>query len=339
MTAPAPSPALIVWCHVDTNFNPSGDSRSWLVGTFGVPFYLFIALMFVALGFARDPKRAVGPYLIGRVKKLYVPFLVWTVVYALLTYAKHRDEPFQFPLHYLWAGSYTHLYFLPLLLTCTVLLSLVVKPLMRHAALRYAVITLLVAGTAAIAWVDMPESFRRIDPERSDLTTLRDFYRAAPAALGALAFALAFGRKGKRLQTVASVSLVGGAVTVICVAAQILGRPMMLARTLSGFGWTLLALGPWRGAWLKPLAWVGRHSFGIYLAHIAFIRAADMGLRMRGVEPTVPVQLFVWAVAFTGAFVLSALLAQSPWTEWIVGYEGEKVRRTMGVAPSAASAA
>jgi peptidoglycan/LPS O-acetylase OafA/YrhL len=323
----------IVWCHVATTFNPDDTDTSWIIGTFGVPFYLFVALYFVASGLLRDPSRSLTGFLIGRVKKLYVPFLIWTVAYALLTYIKNRHEGFQFSAHYFWTGSYTHLYFLPLLLGCTTALALIVRPAARHPGVRYALIAVLVAAALAIGYVDVPHSLVTTDAHEDVTTALRNYLRAAPPALGAIAFALYFGRPGKRLVVPASVAITGLVVTITCVLGQMFGKVTVLARAMSGLGWTLLAFGPWRATLLRPLAVVGRHSFGIYLCHIAFIRTADAVItRLDIPRDSVPMQAGVFVGSFIGAFVLSACLARWPATEWIVGYEGEKVRKTLGKA-------
>jgi peptidoglycan/LPS O-acetylase OafA/YrhL len=321
----------IVWCHVATTFNDPGADTSWIVGTFGVPFYLFVALYFVATGLLRDRSRALGPYLIGRVKKLYLPFLVWTFAYAALTYVKNRHEGWHFPANYFWTGSYTHLYFLPLLLACTVVLSLIVRPAARSTPLRLGMIALLIGAALAIGFIDVPQSLVTVDDRDYITATTRNYLRAAPPALAAIAFALHFGRSARRLVVPASVAIAGMVTTVACVVGQMIGKPTMLARALSGMGWTLLAFGPWQALALRPLAVIGRHSFGIYLCHVAFIRAADAVITRFSIpRDYVPMQAGVFVVSFVGALVLSACLARWRATEWIVGYEGEKIRKTMG---------
>lgn len=323
----------IVWCHIATTFNSPDTDVSWIVGTYGVPFYLFVALYFAASGLHRDRDRPLTSYLAGRVRKLYLPFLVWTVAYALLTYIKNRHEGFRFPAHYLWTGSYTHLYFLPLLLACTAILALVVRPAGRSAALRYTLIVALIGAALAIGFVDVPQALVGNDVDDDVKTAMRNYLRAAPPALGAMAFALHFGRSTTRLIVPASVALTGLFVTVACVVGQMLGKATVLARAMSGLGWTLLAFGPWRATMLRPLAVVGRHSFGIYLSHVAFIRAGDAVItRLDIPRDSVPMQACVFAVSFAGAFILSACLARWRATEWIVGYEGEKVRKTLAQA-------
>jgi surface polysaccharide O-acyltransferase-like enzyme len=332
--------ALIVWCHVNTTFYTGEDaSYSWIAGTFGVPFYLFVALMFCVVSFARDPGQSTGAYLVGRVKKLYLPFLVWSGVYLALTFLKTRSfSELGLSWTMLFSGSREHLYFLPLLLICTTVLALIAKRVIKSEQLSLTLGIPMAAAGLFIAFLDLPRGLHTAHPadgsRGSDFAiAMMNYYRALPAALWAMAFALYFGRSGRRLQTAGIVGVMGGVVTVVCIVGQIIGKPNMLARSLSGIGWMLLACAPWNWSWLKPLAIVGRHSFGIYLAHIAFIRVAVMVIERRGIELSLPLELLVFAFAFVGSFVLSVVLSKSPLTDWMVGYDAVKVRSTLGKPP------
>jgi len=65
------------------------DSR--VIGTFGVPFYVFAATFFLARGFWRDPQRLLTTYYASRFRRLYLPFLAWSAIYLLARDLKHFE--------------------------------------------------------------------------------------------------------------------------------------------------------------------------------------------------------------------------------------------------------
>ena len=168
----------------------------------------------------RDRDRSLPSYLVGRIRKLYLPFIVWTVAYALLTYIKNRHQGFQFPLHYFWTGSYTHLYFLPLLLACTTVLALLVRGL--NFSMSAGVGFIAVSGVAVLNGVVMLAFINeRRHAGASTMAAVRDgaldrlrpvLMTAAVASLGFLPMALST-TAGAEVQRPLATVVIGGLVT------------------------------------------------------------------------------------------------------------------------------
>ena len=72
----------------------SPATRLKLIGTYAVPFYLFVALYFTVRGLTRDASRDLSTsYLIGRVdQSCIVPFIVWNITYDVMHIVIHRRD-------------------------------------------------------------------------------------------------------------------------------------------------------------------------------------------------------------------------------------------------------
>ena len=81
----------------------------WRLSAFVVPAFLFSGGVKMAMGFGRTLSAgAYGRYFLGRIKKIYLPFVLWTVVYylALLSIGYVRGESGEL-LRYLLVGNIT----------------------------------------------------------------------------------------------------------------------------------------------------------------------------------------------------------------------------------------
>src|SRR5262245_31367016 len=116
--------ALIAIIFIHTVESPE-LRRVSLIGTFGVPFYLFAALYFQARSFRRNPHRPFHRYVADRIYRLYLPFLAWSAIYLVARDLKHlfivRDGAVHASVPELWIGTAHHLWFLPLLLVVTIM--------------------------------------------------------------------------------------------------------------------------------------------------------------------------------------------------------------------------
>lgn len=308
----------VIAAHVLDELFP--QSRLKLVGTYAVPFYLFVALYFTVHGLTRDASRSIGTYVVGRVMKLYLPFLAWNAAYDVMHHVAHHGNSTQTPMTLLpWAAFYTHLYFLPFLLIVTVVTALIARPLsVRPTARRIVTVGLVIAGCLIgcgpqPTWLD--------DPMRIDHKTLWNAYKAIPAALFAMAFALNVGLRPTRFKTSGLVAIAGISLCVACVFIQYRFGPFPLLRSASGFGLAMAAFSTFDHPLLRPIAWAGRLSFGVYLSHVVFIRIAMAALGTHLVGAPVVGSIAVGAFAFVGGLAFSMAISRFAWTRWIIGCE------------------
>src|SRR5262245_33047669 len=216
---------------------------------FAVPFFLFASLYFQSLSLRRSGGRNLSQYVLSRLRRLYLPFLAWSLIYLLARDLKRvyllKLGLVKLELGLLWKGTEYHLYFLPLLLACSVVLACVHWwVLRRDPRFRWPLIVLAVAGGLVIALTPMPAGW---DEGFGDNPTYAYVWtwRALPAACWALAFAW-FMTAGPKVYEVSSgVGLLGLALTVACSIKQFHGL-QLIPRALSGLGSILVALAPWR---------------------------------------------------------------------------------------------
>lgn len=303
---------------------------------FAVPFFLFASLYYQSLSLRRNPDRPLGTYVWSRFKRLYLPFLAWSLIYLLARDAKRLAlldvAAIKLHLAMLWTGTEYHLYFLPLLLVFSVILATLHWALLRHNRVwRWPLIVVAIAAGLLVVSTHPPASW----DERFVLVshggkTLADNptyalmwgWRALPAALWALAFAW-FMTAGPIIYAVPiSVGLMGISLAAICSVWQVRHGIQLIPRALTGLGTMLPALAPWN--WSGPtfalLARWGRYGYGIYLCHVLVVeavRAVAGRLLHRGVS--VPADLMIFVLGFFGSVVLVLLLGRSRRLAWLNG--------------------
>lgn len=315
--------AGVIVAHVTTELFP--QTPLWAIGSFSVPFYLFAALYFTVRSFKKDPGRSIISYLLGRLLKLYLPFLFWNVAYDVMHLVKYPGASLSSPLRLAWAATYAHLYFLPLLAVATFAVVLLIRPILFSVAFRIGMTVLLIAGAVFFTWfVALPELSD--DPDTTVLT-IYHVIRTLPPTLIAMAFAIWVGTRDRAFRVGPKTGLLGAALMLMALAQQVQYGPQPLMRTLSGFGLILVAFTPFYASSLKPIAALGRYSYGIYLSHVAFIRIALTVTNHYGLPQNEILAVGVGLFAFVCGALFSVILAQSRWTSWIVGCDVGTTKR------------
>jgi surface polysaccharide O-acyltransferase-like enzyme len=303
---------------------------------FAVPFFLFASLYYQSLSLRRNPDRPLHRYVRNRFKRLYLPFLAWSLIYLLARDAKRLAlldvAAIKLHLAMLWTGTEYHLYFLPLLLLFSILLATVHWALLRHSrAWRWPLIVLAVAAGLLIAMAHVPASWdERFVLVSNGGKTLADNptyallwgWRAMPAGLWALAFAWLMTAGTVVYAVPASLGIAGLGLAIVCSVWQVRYGIQVIPRALTGLGTMLPALTPWK--WSGPtfalLARWGRYGYGIYLCHVLVVeavRAVAARLLHRG--PSVPMDLAIFVLGFLGSVVLVLSLGKSPRLAWLNG--------------------
>jgi peptidoglycan/LPS O-acetylase OafA/YrhL len=304
------SPALVPWCHALR---------------FAVPFFLFASLYFQSLSLRRKPDRPLQEYIWARIKRLYLPFLAWSVIYLGARDIKHLAllnlGAIEFHYTMLWAGTAYHLYFLPLLLAFSIVLATAHWGLLRHNRVwRWPLIAVAIAAGLAVAFTHMPSQW----DERFPSTTYSYVWawRGLPAGFWALAFAW-FMTMGEVVYNVPiTLGLAGIGLTVICSVQQAFHGIQLISRALTGLGTFLAALAPWN--WSGPtfalLARWGRYGYGIYLCHVLVVEAIRaLAARLLHLGPSLPLDFVIFIFGFFGSVALVLIIGKSPRTAWLNG--------------------
>ncbi|HEX8323085.1 MAG TPA: acyltransferase [Tepidisphaeraceae bacterium] len=306
----------IVWVHA-----AQSDVGKWFwpIGTFGVPFYTFVAVLFMTRSLTKPGGRSLTEYAVSRATRVYLPFLFWTAVYVALSQAKSivRDHTMNLPSPtVLYVGGHEHLWFLPFLMIVTLGGALLVKGVQGLPAARWPVVCLLaVLGVVAAV---LPEP-RWVAAREHDMDFWRYTLRATPTVCWALALGLACAFHGKLPRTTPLLA-VGGIVLLLgSMTLQETITPFKVLRSTAGLGCVLIALLPLALPALRSVGSLGRYSYGIYLSHLVFLRIAAAWMERWETTPTLATDAACFGFAFVSASLLSLLLAKSPWTRWTLG--------------------
>ena len=131
------------WAHrfLPASINPLdqvGDSQYYFlrfieqIAVVAIPIFLFVSGYFIAISTKRSDPTIAWPVIFGRIKKLIIPYLIWTGVVMLINYFQ-GDIPTlpKFVVHILTGSTSPVLYFVPLLIQFY-LLSPILVPLARQ---------------------------------------------------------------------------------------------------------------------------------------------------------------------------------------------------------------
>jgi peptidoglycan/LPS O-acetylase OafA/YrhL len=261
-------------------------------------------------------------YIWRRVKRLYLPMVVWTFIYIFARNLKHHFYTHLPPVHFdfamLLSGSAYHLWFLPVLMIVTILAAVLNRFCTTYPNARMPLIyTCAIAGTV-LAVVPRPDWMNYINGDAEGIF-FYGIWRSLPAiCLGlSLAWWLAFVRRGALFST--SVGFAGLLLTAAMVANQILYGYTRLDRTLSGLGWLMVALTAWNAPWVPMLARLGRYSYGIYLVHVLILEALQAIFHHAGYGVSVQLDLFIMLVTFVASAAIAVSIAQVRWLRWLNG--------------------
>jgi peptidoglycan/LPS O-acetylase OafA/YrhL len=293
------------------------------IARFAVPFYLFASFYYQSQSLRRKTNRTLGQYIVSRFRRLYLPFLAWSLIYFLARNAKHfilhgDNEAVRPTLGMLWKGDQYHLWFLPYLLFWSIVLALIHWTFLRqNRAWRWPLIAVAIVAGFVFALAPMP-AWDEMFP--SETYAYIQFWRSLPATFWGLAFAW-FMTMGPVLYSVPP--LLGALGIVLAVVTSLMqvtkGAILLIPRGLSGLGCMLAALVPWRSAATDVLADLGKHSYGIYLSHVLVVESLRLVTNRLHLAASVPLDFVIFAVGFVLSLALVLLLARSRKTAWLNG--------------------
>jgi peptidoglycan/LPS O-acetylase OafA/YrhL len=314
--------AGIVWRH-------AAEGLPVAVGFFGVPFFIIVALLLLGRTIGEKPATPLPTLFRKRFARIYLPFLAWCLVYEAMRQSKQLAQGevdfSHFTAFVLLGGTYRHLWFLPFLLLSILIAAPSLKWAASNAYRRGTLGCAAVLGAVVFIALPMPNALTQAVPGHPAYTPLahdREFllsvWQAAPSAFCGLALAAFVGLSMSRIGWGPLVSLAGLMLLVLTTAMQWdLREPDIALSTLGGLAALMMVnVG---GPTVQFLAKLGRLSFGIYLAHVVFIR---LGIQALKLEPhqLMPAQAGCLFIAgLTGSLAATMLLRKSKYTKWTIG--------------------
>jgi surface polysaccharide O-acyltransferase-like enzyme len=289
---------------------------------FAVPFYLFASLYFQAISLRRNPNRSLNAYVVGRFKRLYLPFLVWSVIYILARDAKRvllQGMPaVELNPSMLWKGTEYHLWFLPFLLGVSVAQAIVHRTLLqRDARWRWVLGAVFIAAGFICAVAPMPAHWSEIYDNPT--YTYVQWWRALPSACWALSFAWIMTAGPMVLSISSTIGFIGIGLAVTCLLKQALQGLQLIPRALTGLGCMLAALAPWSTSCLSTLARLGRSGYGIYLSHVLIVESVRAIWSRANLPSSAWLDIFNFSISFACALVFVRVLSRFKWLAWLNG--------------------
>jgi len=310
----------VIWTHALYGW-------SWRqLGAFSVPFFVIAAVMLVGDGLRRNPDRPWTGYVRKRFLRVYVPFLVWSIIYFMLknvqdwVHLTHRGNPDNIGM--LLFGTEFHLWFSPFIFVGTTLAFLLIRSFYRLGRGGYVWAASWTLAGIVVAWFSVP-IFDTYCGMRFGLT--RALY-ALPAFCWALALtpALPTIRNWLGQRSVAFWIL---ALTIAAHAVIIIRFERDVWKdNIGGVLLLLFALTPWPRVLTKCLAWGGRYAFGIYMIHEVGLWGFRK-LLYYGPESSLPILpslgkqgnlLLLFALIASFSTVATILLTRFKFARWVM---------------------
>ncbi len=273
----------IIWIHAAES--PQGISLTSFC-RFAVPFFtaLIVVLTFKS-SVQLTQKSSLLAYTAQRLTRLYVPFLIWSLLYLGLRAVKHLYAPHSSPIIInpatLLNGTTHHLWFLPFALLVSVgsrMASVRLHALSALTSKMVGVVALVSAIIVGVMPCPMP-----MDVGQHPLSYFVGLsWDALPAALMAISVVtLTAGAQSGLLLWCGAIGFAASLVAFGLWGAQ----PLVAA--VSGNGLLVASSAICLPDSFAALARkVGALSFGIYLVHVAFIEPLQVISRMAAISPT-----------------------------------------------------
>jgi surface polysaccharide O-acyltransferase-like enzyme len=290
------------------------------LGTFGVPFYICVALFVMRRALDRDRSLSLHQYYWQRFSRLYLPFLAWTAIYFAAIALKHRvlgvNTRLFLELPTLLTGPVYQLWFLPYLCIITVPAAIAYR--VTIAFPRYAPAVALGSAAIGTVWAFWPRpDWLNYLPDHELFCLLA--WKATPSAFCGFAMAHFVSRMPRNPQTMSGLAAIGFFLTWATIGNQIIYGYNRLDRTLSGIGWFLMAFAPFSGRIFKWFGTLGKHSYGIYLGHVLFVEGLQTIADLAHLPNTPILDIAVFVLAMVGSTLLAIAAGYNRWTALLMG--------------------
>lgn len=323
----------VVWLHVTAvgSGDPTGVVSLWggeSLGRFGMRFFTFISVILIGETLRRDTSRSFLMYVQHRFRRIYVPFLIWAVIYFALSVLRrlYFHQPITIPnWSMILTGRVYHLWFLPFAFAYGIAAFAFLKSTasLKDGLWRKVIgIACLLAGVAVAIIYSRPYGTLMLSTTNNSIQDAGYWLIHVIAALPALMWGLGLvclvpnlKEKMSESRVLTLISLCIWAITVCLV--QFVGRYSILVNAAAvAFG--LAALGNWKFSVLNFVAGYGRHAFGIYLIHPAFLITLVYVVFHGQPISSIWVALGLFGIAAGGSLLVSILLCRSKYTSWLI---------------------
>lgn len=298
----------IVWLHT---FGGGDWARLSFPGRFAVPFFTATSVFLIFQSVTRKPHQTFGRYAISRLKRIYVPFVIWTVFYLLImsigAVIKHSPLP-TLNVQLLWIGSTHHLWFLPYILIVSLLTFLAAKINVQRIAASVIAIVCFVTGSV-IAFKMLPVR----KPSDYGLLLAMD---AIPAMFWTWALMFELRRRKQHLCPHALRAIISAVLGLGYLIALWFCDRHRGMENASGFAALVCALSLSIQAprWLLQF---GSMAYGIYLVHILFLEGFQDICTMVNLPTSLTMDLVTFVISTVCSIVFCMIVSHLPGCRWL----------------------
>lgn len=262
----------VILIHISPS-SAMGERLSSLFWVFSVSFFLIASIKFFVVNL---PRKAPLLLLNGLVSRIGIPFLMWTILYVALFYAKDfitkEVRPHDWLGVWIYGQSAVHLYFLPMLASM-LLLALFVYQSFKPSRLK-PIFVLCASLVTVVMYVGYSMDYTG--------------WRYLPAFPLFLIFGSLACLYGEPLRKSRAALIVGVALLVVAILAKQLDSDFNIAGVqvsfvLGGGGFYLMSLH------LPKIAptFIGSATYGVYLSHFMFLEGAEFLLERLRFAPAI----------------------------------------------------
>ncbi len=316
----------VIWVH--TIIDSPKLAKTAALARYGTAFFAIVAIFFLLHGISSKPDEGFWAYAKLRFRRLYLPFLVWSVIYLLLRTVNRafvvQKEPVHLNIQRLFMGTARHLWFLPFILLAGLACYHLRAVLKR---LHYGRIAIAIAAFAAgfiIANI-RSRNFPRIEHYTGKF--IHNAWMFLPGVMWGIALASIYPLLPRKFTKTPAIAFVGlflllGSLIWLWFVSEL---PFIdtrsvpsLPRNISGLGLLLIALYPWNSPILVPIAAFGRTTYGIYLVHLIFVDSFELLMKRTHLGRQWWLEIASYVVSVILSLLLVRLMRAWKGTAWLI---------------------
>lgn len=308
------------------------ESLSWLIKLrdFALPLMVMSSFFLLTISLTRKPHNNFRAFFNKRLKRLWIPFIVWTIIYcviwAFFVPAILGDKSIGIlPSSSVFLTGYMHLWFLQFIFAG----SLLIYPLLCFGAenknfsrLKLLIFCFLSTLIYAILFHSLLKHYTDWEYSNPDLdANLRLFISQVSAYILYVPVGIGIGLAADKVNKIFDFSiwrLLSAAVAVFAAIIHTIEYEIPLSRELYGISVFLFAIQPWRKLRLNFVYTLAAYSYGIYILHFGMAQGLSLLAHYQIVELNeigiVAASVIIYTLSFATAFMLRRL---TPWNYFL----------------------
>lgn len=284
-------------------------SHSWLIQfrDYSFPFFVMSSFFVLTISFVRNPSRNFWQFLKKRLVRIWIPFLIWTILYWSLSRVSRwvmYGETISFPSLALFVCGYAHLWYLQFIFVGSLLIEPLLRCIGRKKDRRWKLSLFCLSVGFLYPFFFEPLFHHSFHFERlfqvNEMLKVGfggaytyHFYIPLGVGVALLADKIVF-LYHRPMFRVLSLVIIGLSM------AFHFGTSSKITREVYSLAVFVALLGPLPRISLNGIREIAKYSYGIYILHLLMLGLVEMAIRRAGIE-------FTMGVLFCGSGVVFGL--------------------------------